>query len=767
MPQSHSKSRMSVKIGGGAIAVLVAATLGFTGVDAAQAAGGSADSASSSFEVSKAGLDRSLSDQSDLLSQRTGVLWTDFLGFETQAESVFIMNSEASASESYEADDAEYVGDEEQQASDAAEADAVEENGSQIDLTSIDDSTTSDPLALFYSTLRGGTSFQATIWMSDSDDSDADTVVADDEADHAYSAAADESTAESEVIEAPANDSEAELLEPEIVISEDFASAVGVGSQIELFTYTGDGELVWTVDGETYDVDNEEGIFQITAAASEDSSDPETSDSQAITYLIEPNAIDGVIGTHVIGVTSGAGEAYAALDETEITVEVVKGSLLAPHALVTFDPLPAYWDLEVGGDPVEIGFDYVESYELDDSMVESTAETSSTIDIGTLVDEMEGAGMSVSVSFDQEGIIDVEMGESLEDGFIVTPVSAGYTVVTVTVGGSEFYEDVVVMETVEVKDAEGESAVTSTTSAVDEVSSEIVTLDSSDVISYYTTTVEVGKTGILANSYSTPLLMDVENELVNTNVTVTSADESIATAYYDDDDYELVIEGVSEGTTTITVDSSDAYYSSEIEVVVIAATSFTVVDNDTGVTATQPTGGDNIPIGAEIVVTVVALTSGDDYDTLVNDYLTEDVLGVYEVTLTVNGDEIHDGFGSLTLSFPVDGRETGYVYHLTDDGTVQKSISLPASDDAVTVEVDSLSVFAVSSDAEQVETAANSDDSNSDLSKTGDTAMRVMWGALGVLVALAVVTCGFARGLRRDCMASGNNDGFMGPKGMA
>ena len=67
-----------------------------------------------------------------------------------------------------------------------------------------------------------------------------------------------------------------------------------------------------------------------------------------------------------------------------------------------------------------------------------------------------------------------------------------------------------------------------------------------------------------------------------------------------------------------------------------------------------------------------SVTKGDAYDQIKAKF-TRDAIGVFEVKLLVNDQEVHDKFGSIELTFPVDARYNGgkaVVWHRHQDGTI-------------------------------------------------------------------------------------------------
>jgi hypothetical protein len=148
---------------------------------------------------------------------------------------------------------------------------------------------------------------------------------------------------------------------------------------------------------------------------------------------------------------------------------------------------------------------------------------------------------------------------------------------------------------------------------------------------------------------------------------------------------------------------------------------------DVGNTGVAVTGTvKNVPEGAEVKGTVRSVASGTAYDRLVAEAKKDGatVLGVYEVTLTFDGVEIHSGFGTLTLALPAgaayEGR-TATVWHLYSDGTATGQDVL-VSGGKVTIQVTDLFVFAVAVKSEQ-------SGNNTDNTSSGNTSGTLVTGS--------------------------------------
>lgn len=125
-------------------------------------------------------------------------------------------------------------------------------------------------------------------------------------------------------------------------------------------------------------------------------------------------------------------------------------------------------------------------------------------------------------------------------------------------------------------------------------------------------------------------------------------------------------------------------------------TGITVTGN-TGILASGKLQGANIPANASISVQTKPITSGSTFTDL-NASLGQHRIGnVYEISLMVNGKEVHSGFGELTLSLPVDARYNNHiviVYHHQGSAGITKLRAI-AKNGYVSFVVTSLSGFAL------------------------------------------------------------------------
>lgn len=183
-----------------------------------------------------------------------------------------------------------------------------------------------------------------------------------------------------------------------------------------------------------------------------------------------------------------------------------------------------------------------------------------------------------------------------------------------------------------------------------------------------------------------------------------------------------------------------------------------------GVTIRGHLSGPNIPDGADVKITADKVASGNAFDLLRLAVGTKLFGGVFEVDLTVNGKLVHDGFGSLTISFPVPDNLKGAskvrVWHLHEDGRITWEDVAP-KDGAATVTVTDLSTFALSAaDEEDVPPAAPKGKptksvpetgADANLAQTGDDAgAGVLPAAFACAIALAAAAAARRRiaGLR-------------------
>ena len=113
------------------------------------------------------------------------------------------------------------------------------------------------------------------------------------------------------------------------------------------------------------------------------------------------------------------------------------------------------------------------------------------------------------------------------------------------------------------------------------------------------------------------------------------------------------------------------------------------------------------------------LTSGDAYKALVAAKGSGDLAGAFSAVLLVDGTEVHDGFGSIDITFPVDSQYDNHnatIYHLHNKGSIT-SQSAVITGSRVTASVTDLSSFAIEANG-----AVASGTTDSGTSSSGSTA---------------------------------------------
>lgn len=148
-------------------------------------------------------------------------------------------------------------------------------------------------------------------------------------------------------------------------------------------------------------------------------------------------------------------------------------------------------------------------------------------------------------------------------------------------------------------------------------------------------------------------------------------------------------------TATITGDNKSVWGTTTAQFTVAAAPTVDVPVADSGNTGITAEGSLVVPDGSETILEVVPVTEGEAYDALIAKLGDDTLAGMFEAKLLVDGQEVHDGFGSITLTFPLDAKWNGHyvtVYHRHDDGTIT-SERVVAADGKVSVTVTDLSTF--------------------------------------------------------------------------
>lgn len=152
------------------------------------------------------------------------------------------------------------------------------------------------------------------------------------------------------------------------------------------------------------------------------------------------------------------------------------------------------------------------------------------------------------------------------------------------------------------------------------------------------------------------------------------------------------------------------------------------VSGDTGVKAEGTLTGENIPADAKVALTSAALEqTSTSYQKLAEAVKTAgskgQLTGVYSVDLTVGGKEVHDHFGTLELTFPVDAQyngRTAVVWHLHNNGQVTSSDNVTVANGAVTVKVTDLSDFAIEVLPATTDEGEKKDEGKTEETETGD-----------------------------------------------
>ncbi|MDR3136561.1 MAG: Ig-like domain-containing protein [Coriobacteriales bacterium] len=254
------------------------------------------------------------------------------------------------------------------------------------------------------------------------------------------------------------------------------------------------------------------------------------------------------------------------------------------------------------------------------------------------------------------------------------------------------------------------------------------------------------------------------NPISGATINFTGYDGKIIKVSFDAATKKLTIEALAKGETTLTISSDEAAEDYTMRVTVTAATggsdepSVELADEmvkagTTGVKVAGTLKGKNIPEGAQPEVSVRAVAAGHDaYATHLDAKGEGDLFAIHEVVLTINGSEIHDGFGTLTLTFPVDadyGADTVLVRHLHHDGTFTEE-SARVANGAASIEVTDLSSFALESQDTAKLTSTNTTATKSTTpAKTGDEAPMAV-AALGAVAVAAAVASRLSRQRRSD-----------------
>lgn len=148
-------------------------------------------------------------------------------------------------------------------------------------------------------------------------------------------------------------------------------------------------------------------------------------------------------------------------------------------------------------------------------------------------------------------------------------------------------------------------------------------------------------------------------------------------------------------TATIKGDNKSVWGTTTAQFTVAAAPTVDVPVADSGNTGITAEGSLVVSDGSKTILEVAPVTEGEVYDALIAKLGNDTLAGMFEAKLLVDGQEVHDGFGSITLTFPLDAKWNGHyvtVYHRHDDGTIT-SERVVAADGKVRVTVTDLSTF--------------------------------------------------------------------------
>jgi len=490
-------------------------------------------------------------------------------------------------------------------------------------------------------------------------------------------------------------------------------------------------------------------------AQADETVEPDSSDIAVVSYdivagklTIEPTKAGAVDFT----VSVAGDDSYNGVSLT-VSVNVAEADEEPPAGIEVDDE----YELTIGGDPVTISYDG----ELDFTLSE-------------------------------EGVVSVEKSA---DGktLTVSPVAVGQAIMTVAAVGTTL-DPVTVGFTV--KEADGDNPQEKGTIALEPM----------------TVAAGASKSGNLS-------IKDADGNVVESGINVSSSDDAIATATYENG--KLTVTGVAEGTATVTLSSDALDDDYTIEVTVTArqespGDSSSDGDGASGDGSSDATGGDGdgngsgsgnegsgdgasgsggsdgdgaglsvvfydaSQDGVKADYSGLMLTGASDVRIVANgvasdseafkklkEKATGTLLAVYSVSMTVDGAEVHDGFGALKVSFPVDNAYEGkevVVWHLHHDGTITSEKTI-VSNGFATVSVTDLSELSVETGTNSSATTNNSSattsnknagttttgtTSGSNLSKTGDDSMALVWGGLGVIVIAGVAGFVLARRSRRE-----------------
>lgn len=181
--------------------------------------------------------------------------------------------------------------------------------------------------------------------------------------------------------------------------------------------------------------------------------------------------------------------------------------------------------------------------------------------------------------------------------------------------------------------------------------------------------------------------------------------------------------------------------------------------DDTGVTTE---GTVILPSGEEDPVLIIEKIEGYDPDYVASQFkLSADgeLVGFYSITLLQNGEEIHNGFGSIAITFPIDALHNGKtatLHHLHADGSLTSETATVANG-RVTFEFTDLSTVALevaeaTENPDQGNTPAESNEGTSSSTiaadqtpNTGDSMLPIVVPACAAFASLLIALVAWRR----------------------
>ena len=166
---------------------------------------------------------------------------------------------------------------------------------------------------------------------------------------------------------------------------------------------------------------------------------------------------------------------------------------------------------------------------------------------------------------------------------------------------------------------------------------------------------------------------------------------------WDTDGFDLVDEDAF-GKRAWATSSSDEPF--DVYVWYLSSKEYVQVYGDANIIVKGQVKGENVPEGASVMIVANETELTDKQQGSVANYGTQ--FAAYTIELYVNGQIVHDGFGSLEISFPVgltyEGRDAT-VTHFNDNGT-PAPMSAPITNGYATIKISDLSTFAVNVNTE-------------------------------------------------------------------